>query len=72
MTEALTEALARHHRLLNEVASAVIPAAIISEQASLETRNPAMPVSHAQQRQQTNRQRRQDRYEIVMEPSVPT
>ena len=67
MTEALTEALARHHRLLNEVASAVIPAAIISEQASLETRNPAMPASHAQQRQQTNRQRRQDRYEIVME-----
>ena len=66
MTEALTEALARHHRLLNEVAQAVTPRETIPEQAQA-TSEAATSVSHAQQMQRNNSQRRLDRYEAVME-----
>ncbi len=65
MTEALTNALARHHRLLNEVAQAV--ATRETPQPAQATSPPEAPASRAQQAQCNNRQRRLDRYELVME-----
>ncbi len=66
MTEALMEALAPHHRLLNEAARAVAqpdrkPAEPVG---ATET---AVPASRARQLQHNNRQRRLERYETVME-----
>jgi len=66
MTEAFTDALARHHRLLNEVALAVAPTETTPERAQA-TSEPEVPASRAQQAQRNNRQRRLDRYELVME-----
>lgn len=66
MTEAFTETLGHHYRLLNEVARAVTP----TEQAHEEPPKaefPALAVSRPQQLQRNNRQRRLDRYESVME-----
>jgi transposase len=66
MTEALTDALARHHRLLDEVAQVVAPTETTSEQVQV-TSEPKVPASRAQQAQRNNRQRRLDRYELVIE-----
>lgn len=65
MTEALIDALAPHHRLLNEVARATVATELNPKQAP--EQNESAPVTRARQRQQQNRQRRLDRYEIVME-----
>jgi transposase len=66
LTEALMEELAPHHRLLNEVARAAVPMEKTPEQAP-EKNEPVAPVPRTLPRQQQNRQRRLDRYEIVME-----
>lgn len=66
MTEVLTDALARHHRLLNDVAQAVAPTEPTPERAQT-TSEPQAPASRTQQAQRNNRQQRLDRYELVME-----
>lgn len=62
----LTDALARHHRLLNEVARSVAPTETTSEPVQV-TNEPKGPASRAQQAPRNNRQRRLDRYELVIE-----
>jgi transposase len=66
MTAALIEALAPHHRLLNEAARLVVSAETIPEQAP-ELNQPVESATRARQHQHNNRQRRLERYEIVME-----
>jgi len=66
MTEALMEALAPHHRLLNEAARAVVSVATTPEQAP-EINPPVVSATRARQLQHNHRQRRLERYEIVME-----
>ena len=66
MTDAFTEALGHHHRLLNEVARAVIPAEQVPEEPSTAELSAPL-VSRPQQLQQNNRQRRLDRHEAMME-----
>ena len=66
MTEALMEALAPHYRLLNEAARAVASAETIPEQAPAKN-EPVVSLPRARQLQHENRQRRLDRYEVVME-----
>ncbi len=66
MTEALTEALAPHHRLLNEAARMAV-AAEPTPQPEQEKNGSVTPVTPARRLQQQNRQRRLDRYEVAME-----
>lgn len=66
MTEALMEALAPHYRLLNEAARAVASAETIPEQAPAKN-GPGVSLPRARQLQHENRQRRLDRYEVMME-----
>ena len=61
------EALAPHHRLLNEAARAAISAEAPAEQTSNEASSIVAFVTCARRFQQENRQRRLDRYEVVME-----
>jgi transposase len=66
MTEALMEALAPHHRLLNEAARAAVPVETTAEQAE-EKSGPVVSVSRARRLQHNNRQRRLARYGVMME-----
>ena len=65
-TARLSDALGHHHRLLNEVARAVIPAEQPHEEPP-KAELSALSVSRPQRLQRNNRQRRLDRYEAVME-----
>lgn len=66
LTETLMETLAPHHRLLTEAARSVAPAEASSAPAVV-TADSAAPVSRGLRLQQSNRQRRLERYEGVME-----
>lgn len=66
LTEALIEALAPQYRLLNEAAREVIHVEETQEQAP-ERNEPVVSVTRARQFQLQNRQRRLNRFEIVME-----
>ncbi len=65
MTEALMEALGPHHGLLNEAALAAVQVEATPQPAQQEDA-PAAPVTRARQRQQQNRQRRLERYDLAM------
>jgi transposase len=66
MTEALMEALGPHHGLLNEAAQAAVHVEATPQQAPKKG-EPVAPVTRARQRQQQNRQRRLERYDLAME-----
>jgi transposase len=66
LIEALMEALVPHHRLLDEVAREAVSAETTPQQAP-EKNEPVARVPRTLLRQHENRQRRLDRYEVVME-----
>jgi transposase len=67
MTEALMEALGPHHGLLNEAALAAVHVEATPQQAAQKDEPVAPVITRARQRQQQNRQRRLERYDLAME-----